>query len=64
MNHIALRADVILDEAFDFDIPVVTLPTNFINGRFTDGFYKYMNINGLSAKDEIEYLQAINKISE
>jgi predicted O-linked N-acetylglucosamine transferase (SPINDLY family) len=29
-------------EAFDYDIPVVTLPTRFLNGRFTFGLYKKM----------------------
>jgi predicted O-linked N-acetylglucosamine transferase (SPINDLY family) len=32
-------------EAFSFGIPVITWPTNFINGRFTYGFYKYMGID-------------------
>jgi protein O-GlcNAc transferase len=32
-------------EAFSFGVPVITCPTNFINGRFTYGFYKYMGMD-------------------
>ena len=49
-------------EAFDFNIPVVTQPTNFINGRFTHGFYQIMDIDDLSAKNEEEYVKIVNKL--
>lgn len=32
-------------ESFCFGVPVITCPTNFINGRFTYGFYKYMGMD-------------------
>lgn len=31
-------------EAFSFGVPVITWPTEFINGRFTSGFYNYMGL--------------------
>jgi protein O-GlcNAc transferase len=49
-------------EAFDFNIPVVTQPTDFINGRFTNGFYQLMDIEGLSAKNEEEYSEIVTKL--
>jgi predicted O-linked N-acetylglucosamine transferase (SPINDLY family) len=49
-------ADVVLDpfpfggcnttfEAFDFNIPVITYPSDFLHGRFTYGLYKKMNMS-------------------
>jgi hypothetical protein len=32
-------------DAFDFNIPVITMPTNKINGRFTFGLYKKMDVD-------------------
>ena len=63
MNLIKL-SDVIIDpypfggcntsmEAFDFNIPVVTMPTKFINGRFTFGMYKKMGFIDMVA-DSVE----------
>ena len=49
-------------EAFDFDIPVVTFPTKYLNGRFTQGFYKLMEIESLCAKDENDYVDIVNKL--
>jgi protein O-GlcNAc transferase len=54
--NITKMCDVMLDsypfggcnsslEAFSFGIPVVTWPTEFINGRFTLGFYKKMGLS-------------------
>ena len=34
-------------EAFSLDIPIVTQPSNMINGRFTYGFYQKMGFNDL-----------------
>lgn len=51
-------------EAFAFGVPVITLPSNFINGRFTYGFYKKMDIMDCIAKDKNDYIQlAINMIN-
>lgn len=48
-------------ESFDFNIPVVTLPTNFINGRFTFGLYKKMGIDSCIAKNAQDYVNiAVN----
>lgn len=32
-------------EALSFDVPIITLPSKFINGRFTLGFYKKMGFD-------------------
>jgi hypothetical protein len=50
-------------EAFDYNIPVITLPSNKINGRFTYGFYKRMieNCNELE-KNSINKVIANNII--
>ena len=71
LNLVSL-CDVILDpfpfggcntsfESFDFNIPVVTLPTKFINGRFTYGLYKKMGIDDCIAKNSEDYVNiAVN----
>ena len=60
-------ADVIIDpypfggcntsfSAFSMGIPIVTMPANFINGRFTHGLYRKMNILDLVANNNEEYV--------
>lgn len=46
-------------EAFSMNIPVISLRTDVINGRFTDGFYKKMNLdtNGIIADSIDEYIK-------
>ena len=44
-------------ESFEFGIPVITLPTKYINGRFTYGLYKKMGIMDMVAKNKDEYLK-------
>ena len=51
-------------EAFSLGIPVVTYPSNMINGRFTLGFYNYMNINNMIAYNEKEYVDLSLKLSK
>jgi predicted O-linked N-acetylglucosamine transferase (SPINDLY family) len=66
MNYINI-SDVVLDpypfggcnsslEAFSLGIPVVTQPSKMINGRFTQGFYKRMDINDLVVNNKKEYI--------
>ncbi len=67
MNLIRLT-DVILDpypfggcntsfEAFDFNIPVVTMPTKYLNGRFTFGMYKKMGFIDMIADSPQNYIK-------
>ena len=66
MNLIKL-SDVILDpypfggcntsfEAFDYNIPVVSMPTKYLNGRFTFGMYKKMGFNDMIADTPQNYI--------
>jgi predicted O-linked N-acetylglucosamine transferase (SPINDLY family)/glycosyltransferase involved in cell wall biosynthesis len=48
-------------ETFAVGQPVVTMPSDFINGRFTYGFYKKMNIMDLVATTEEEYVNLVIK---
>jgi len=65
-------ADVIIDpypfggcntsfSAFSMGIPIVTKPAQCINGRFTHGLYKKMNILDLVANTNEEYVNLANK---
>ena len=65
-------ADVIIDpypfggcntsfSAFSMGIPIVTMPANMINGRFTYGLYKKMDIMDLVAYDFDTYVTLANK---
>ena len=65
-------ADVIIDpypfggcntsfSAFSMGIPIVTMPADFINGRFTYGLYKKMNIMDLVAYNMEDYVKLANK---
>jgi predicted O-linked N-acetylglucosamine transferase (SPINDLY family) len=52
-------------EAFDLDIPVVTMPTRFLNGRFTFGMYKKMGFIDLVADTQQNYINiAVNTIRD
>lgn len=44
-------------EAFDYNIPVVTLPTRFLNGRFTFGLYKKMGFIDMIATTADTYVK-------
>ena len=48
-------------EAFSLDIPIVTQPSNMINGRFTYGFYQKMGFNDLMRSKE-EYVNLCSKL--
>ena len=65
-------ADVIIDpypfggcntsfSAFSMGIPIVTRPSDQINGRFTHGLYQKMNIHDLVAHSDEEYVKLANK---
>jgi len=44
-------------EAFDFNVPVVTMPTKYLNGRFTFGMYKKMGFIDLVADSPQTYIK-------
>lgn len=44
-------------EAFDFNVPVVTLPTKYINGRFTYGLYRKMGFIDMIATNTENYVK-------
>jgi predicted O-linked N-acetylglucosamine transferase (SPINDLY family) len=50
-------------EAFSLSKPVVTLPSDIINGRFTLGFYKFMGINDVIAKSKNDYIDIVSKLT-
>ena len=65
-------ADVIIDpypfggcntsfSAFSMGIPIVTMPADMINGRFTYGLYKKMDIMDLVAHNFEDYVKLANK---
>lgn len=49
-------------EAFTFGIPVVSLPSKFINGRFTYGFYKKMGLNECIVSSKAEYIKLAQEL--
>lgn len=51
-------------EAFEFDIPVVSYPTEFINGRFTYGFYKKMDIDDCIVNSTDDYIKLAIKLGD
>jgi len=62
------NSDVILDsypfggcnsslEAFALGVPVVTLPSQYLNGRFTYGFYKKMGLFDLIADTKDQFVK-------
>jgi predicted O-linked N-acetylglucosamine transferase (SPINDLY family) len=44
-------------EAFDYNIPVVTMPTKYLNGRFTFGMYKRMGFIDMVADSPPNYIK-------
>lgn len=48
-------------EAFDYGVPVVTMPTRFINGRFTFGLYKKMGFIDMIATTAENYVKIATK---
>ena len=65
-------ADVIIDpypfggcntsfSAFSMGIPIVTMPADYINGRFTHGLYQKMGVLDLVANNNEEYVTLANK---
>lgn len=50
-------------EAFDLNIPVITLPSQFLSGNFTTGLYKKMGITECIVNNEKEYYQKAIQIS-
>lgn len=50
-------------EAFDYGIPVVCMPSRtMINGRFTQGFYKKMDIHHCIADSPTQYIQQVLRL--
>ena len=49
-------------ECLSLDIPVITQPSKILNGRFTAGFYKKMNITDLICKNKKSYLHMVKKL--
>ena len=49
-------------EGFDLHKPVVSYPSNFINGLFTYGFYKKMDIYDMIANSSQEYCEIVSKL--
>ena len=67
-------SDVVLDpypfggcnsslEAFDLGVPVVSMASKFINGRFTYGFYKRMGITECLVNNYNDYTQLALKLA-
>lgn len=67
-------SDVVLDpypfggcnssiEAFDLGIPVVSMPSKFINGRFTYGFYQKMGIHECLVDNADDYVKIALKLA-
>ncbi len=44
-------------EAFDLNVPVVTMPTKYLNGRFTFGMYKKMGFIDMVADSPQNYIK-------
>ena len=66
--NLLLLADVVLDpfpycggisslEAFSLGVPVVTLPTEFLRGRFTQAFYRRLGIESCIARNVDNYIE-------
>lgn len=50
-------------EAFTYDVPVVTFPGNYINGRFTLGFYKKMGVMDCVVWNKCDYITLAHKLA-
>jgi predicted O-linked N-acetylglucosamine transferase (SPINDLY family) len=44
-------------EAFSFGVPVVTLPTELLRGRFTQAFYRRLGVESCIARDKADYVE-------
>ena len=44
-------------EAFSFGVPVVTLPTELLRGRFTQAFYRRLGVESCIARDRADYVR-------
>jgi predicted O-linked N-acetylglucosamine transferase (SPINDLY family) len=80
MNHydymnLMYNSDIILDvypfggcnsslEAFSMNKVIVTQPSDMINGRFTTGFYKKMQLNKYICKSKDEYINFAIKLGK
>lgn len=51
-------------EGITFDKPVITRPSDFINGRFTYGFYKKMGIDDCIVNNYEDYVELALKLTE
>lgn len=51
-------------ESFNMCKPIVTLPSDVINGRFTYGFYEKMGIMDLIAKDKDDYVKISIRLAD
>lgn len=51
-------------EAFSLGKPVVTWPSKFLNGRFTQGFYKKMGFTDLVVSSVDEYVETAHKLAQ
>jgi len=49
-------------EAFSLNIPIVTQPSQMINGRFTTGFYKKMGLDCMICNTKEEYIEMAIKL--
>jgi predicted O-linked N-acetylglucosamine transferase (SPINDLY family) len=72
MNLIYI-SDIVLDpfpfggcnsslESFSLNKPIVTQASNMINGRFTSGFYKKMQMDDMINNSRIEYINMVQKL--
>lgn len=52
-------------EAFDFNIPVITFPSNYLHGRFTLGLYSKMGMNDCECivSSSIEYAEIASHVA-
>ena len=68
------NSDVILDsyffggdtttrEAFEIGAPIVTLPSDYLGGRWTQAYYKLIGVTDLIASNAAEYVQLATKIA-
>ena len=51
-------------EAFSLGKAIVTQPSEMINGRFTNGFYKKMELDALICKNKNEYIKMAVKLGK
>tara|TARA_Y100000389_G_scaffold200193_1_gene240086 strand:+ start:2131 stop:4536 length:2406 start_codon:yes stop_codon:yes gene_type:complete len=79
MKHHVMMAmyslcDVVLDsfffggdtttrEGFEVGAPIVTLPSNYLGGRWTQAYYNIIGIGELIAKDENDYVDIAVKVA-